>query len=155
MCIKLYCDKQVSSIDYAKKYSDYFTWSFTRDPLTRFVSSFCEIKYERKHLCFWESVETDKFSPSVLLDLLESRGEFEPHVMRQRTFLDHFEHRKKIDYIGNIEHMEECSNKIKELTGVVLGKSSSYKRETSSGRKPILTDDEIARLTLFYAVDFE
>jgi len=140
--------------NYHRRYSDYFTWTFTRDPLTRFIASFCELKYERDMSCLWRHVNKDNFNPSIFLDKLESIGEFDPHSISQINLIRPFETRRKLDYIGNLENMGQCCKDIEELTGVKLGKSSNYKRITPTERKPTLTESEINRVKELYTDDF-
>ncbi len=148
--------QDISIEQYYSKFPDYTTWTFTRDPIQRFIAAFCELKHERMHSCLWETVDREKFTPSIYLDLLESRGEFDPHAISQTYFIEPFEANRKIDYIGNLENMGECSKDLENLNGVVLGKASDKQRRvTPECRKPILTNSEKERVQTLYARDLK
>ena len=143
--------KRVSYEEYWDKYVDFFTWTIIRDPLERFSSAFSEVKYRRLFSCLWKRFDVDKFNPSIFLDILESEGEFEPHSMRQSTFID----KCGVDYIGTLENMIDTEEKLRKCTGVILGEMSTYTRKTPSEFKVILTESEINRANKFYEKDIK
>ena len=143
--------KRISYEEYWDKYTDFFTWTIIRDPLRRFSAAFSEVKYRRPFSCLWDKVDKDTFTPSTFLDILEEKGEFEPHSMRQSSFID----KCRIDYIGVLENMDLSEERIRKCTGVTLGEESKYMRKTPSEIQVILTDSEIDRANKFYEQDIE
>ena len=132
-------------------YTDYFVWTCIRDPMTRFVSSFLEYKYNRSYNCKWDKIGGKNMSIDMYLDKLEmSHCSFEPHSMLQTKLIKNLPH---VSFVGCIEKMDDAIKIVRKHHPSFALHKNVYSHIYSLP-KPQLTSAQQQRVQQIYKQDF-
>jgi hypothetical protein len=139
-----------------------YRFTFVRNPIERYCSFFrskiqdrpaAKIKPNFLELGFREGMT---FEESITVAERTPAGFWDRHFAPQTYFVFDTEGKSRVEYVGQLEKMEEALDEIQKATGVRLWTPQlNVTRKEPAPARELISKEAVARLEKLYAADFE